>query len=123
MVGIYGKRQTVKKKYKVTKISIETFIYLFICVILGGYIIGNVANIFDLQLDYIGAYYIVLVFCAEWMIVKKKIEGWLLWLLVDGFYLPIYYCKGFYIYFFFQLLYLICYYYAYNTWKKSLNTT
>ncbi|HNS12823.1 MAG TPA: nicotinamide riboside transporter PnuC [Bacteroidia bacterium] len=60
---------------------------------------------------------------AQWMIARKKLENWLLWILVDTVYIPVYLYKGLPLTAFLYLIFLIMAINGWMNWKKSLINT
>lgn len=62
----------------------------------------------------------VLSFIAQWMIAKKKIENWILWVFVNVTYITIYIYKDLYLYAILFALYLLLAIWGYIYWKKEM---
>ncbi|MHB9056684.1 MAG: nicotinamide riboside transporter PnuC [Paludibacteraceae bacterium] len=59
---------------------------------------------------------------ATWMLAKKKIENWLVWLAVDAFAAGLYFYKGLYPTAVLFIVYTIMAGVGYYQWKKGMNT-
>ena len=59
-------------------------------------------------------------FIAQWMIAKKKIENWLIWIVVNIMYIGIYSCKELWLYSTLFSIYLLLAISGYITWRKTL---
>ena len=74
----------------------------------------------DASLPYLDAATTVMSLIAQWMIAKKKIENWILWIAADVIYTGMYIYKSLYLtsvlYFIFIILAII----GYLEWKKNL---
>jgi nicotinamide mononucleotide transporter len=57
---------------------------------------------------------------AQWMIARKKIENWYLWILVDIFYIPLYIYKGLPLTAILYFLFLILAIKGLKEWKRSI---
>ena len=57
---------------------------------------------------------------AQWMIARKKIENWLLWILVDISYIPMYLYKGLPLTALLYLLFLVIAIKGWKDWKQTL---
>lgn len=57
---------------------------------------------------------------AQWMVAKKKIENWLLWILVDVLYIPMYIYKELPLMAFLYLLFLLLAIKGLKEWKRTL---
>ncbi|GAB2530007.1 nicotinamide riboside transporter PnuC [Rufibacter soli] len=58
---------------------------------------------------------------AQWLMSRKKLENWLIWIVVDAVYVPIYIYKELYPTALLYFLYLALAWWGYVDWKKSLN--
>ncbi len=58
---------------------------------------------------------------AQWMVAKKKIENWILWILADFFYIPLYLIKELPLTAFLYLLFLILAFKGWREWKNDLH--
>ena len=59
---------------------------------------------------------------ATWMLAKKKIENWLVWIVVDAFASGLYFYKELYPTAILFAIYTCMAFVGYNQWKRSLNT-
>lgn len=57
---------------------------------------------------------------TTFMAIKKKIESWLLWMLIDALYIPLYLYKSYILSSILYAIYIILAYLAYREWKKHL---
>jgi nicotinamide mononucleotide transporter len=123
---IYGWYQwSVGKKedeeLPVTKTSLGSlFILFFLCLALT-IIIGSLFKYYtDASLPYVDSLTTSMSLIAQWMIARKKIENWLLWIAADIIYVGMYLFKNLYLtsilYFIFIVLAVI----GYRQWKKDL---
>lgn len=62
----------------------------------------------------------VLSLIAQWMIAKKKIENWILWIIVDLFYLPMYISKGLPLTAILYFIFLVLAIKGFKEWKKNM---
>jgi nicotinamide mononucleotide transporter len=58
---------------------------------------------------------------ATWMLAQKKIEHWLLWVVVDSLSMGLFFVKGLYPTTLLFLVYTILALYGYFEWKKELS--
>ena len=74
----------------------------------------------DASLPYVDALTTSMSLIAQWMIARKKIENWLLWIVADVIYVGMYVFKHLYLtsllYFIFIILAII----GWQQWKKDL---
>ncbi len=62
----------------------------------------------------------VLSFIAQWMVARKKVENWLLWMVVNAAYISIYIYKNLPLYAVLFAVYLILAIAGYRSWKKVM---
>ncbi|WP_460501737.1 nicotinamide riboside transporter PnuC [Hymenobacter agri] len=60
---------------------------------------------------------------AQYLLTRKRVENWLLWLFVDLIYVPMYWNKGLYISSLLYFLYLALAAYGYWQWRRELRAT
>lgn len=58
---------------------------------------------------------------AQWMIAKKKIENWLLWIVANSFYIPLYIYKDLPLTAFLYFLFLLLALKGWREWKQNLS--
>lgn len=58
--------------------------------------------------------------CNTYLLVKKKIETWIIWGLIDLAYMPLYYIKSYYLSILLYGIYVVLVVVAYREWKKYL---
>ena len=118
----WAEKNNKKEKLSPVKITIVTAIKVAIVSIIGAVILA-----FFLQ-KYTNASYPWLdsiltcsSLAAQWMIAKKKIENWVVWIAVDIIYIPLYIVKHLpltaFLYFIFLVLAII----GYQDWKKNIS--
>jgi nicotinamide mononucleotide transporter len=116
---LYGGKE--HKELKVSKISMKV---LGICLLIGipasfitGYLLSRYTNA---ALPYIDSLVAVWGIIGTWMMAKKLLENWLLWIIVDLVCVGIYMVKNLYptsvLYFIFTVLAV----YGYLQWKRTL---
>ncbi len=121
-ISFYGwylwQRRDVDKKMVISTISRKYFFYILTLALACSLFLDYLQHIFCLNISAIDIYYIIFVFIAEWLIIRKKIEGWILCIFLDIFCIVLFYHKGIYIYSFLYCIYVICSVYGFITWKK-----
>ena len=70
------------------------------------------------SLPYLDAILTIISLIAQWMIAKKMIENWLLWIVVNTIYIPLYVYKGLAFTSILYLLFLILAINGWYNWKK-----
>jgi nicotinamide mononucleotide transporter len=77
----------------------------------------------DADVPYLDSTATALSFAAQWMIARKKIENWLLWMAVNLMYIGIYIFKSLFLYAVLFFIYLILAIAGYMEWKKQMRLT
>lgn len=113
--------KTTAKEPEVTKTEKPLLIIFLITGIGATFFLGTfLYSKTDASLPYLDALTTVMSLIAQWMIAKKKIENWLIWIAADVIYVGMYIYKSLYLtsglYFIFILLAV----FGYLEWKKSL---
>jgi nicotinamide mononucleotide transporter len=75
----------------------------------------------DASLSYWDSTTSILSVVAMWLTAKKKIENWIIWLVVDVLATGIYYYKGIYFYCILYLVYTGMAVAGYLSWRRSMN--
>lgn len=101
----------------------EMKIYLFIIFLILSFIMGYLFDNFtDADVPYIDAIATSMSFAAQYLIARKKIENWLIWIAVNLLYIGIYSYKEVYLYVVLFLIYLILAVKGYFDWKSNMKT-
>jgi nicotinamide mononucleotide transporter len=119
----YGKSNSLKSDRPISTITKNDWLYAVIILVVLSALIGYLlANYTDTDVPYIDAFCTVTSFIAQYLLTRKKIENWLIWIFVDIIYIPLYIHKNLFatavLYFVFTLIALK----GYLDWKKSLKT-
>ena len=93
--------------------------------ILGGLLLSFVLGYFtdrntDASLAYLDSFTTVFALIATWMVVEKYIENWLIWIVVDGIGIGMYFWKELYFTAGLFLIYTIIVIIGYFEWKKKM---
>ncbi len=83
---------------------------------------GLFSRFTDASVPYIDSAATALSFLAQYLIARKRIENWLLWMVVNVTYISIYFYKGLYLYSILFLIYLALAVLGYKQWKSKLST-
>lgn len=70
---------------------------------------------------YIDSFATSTAFVAQFMIARKKIENWILWMVVNTVYIVIYFQKALFLYVVLFGIYLFLSFYGFYQWKKAMN--
>lgn len=84
-----------------------------------GYFMGTFT---DADLYYFDAFTTAGSLVAQYLLAKKYIQNWILWIIVDLVAIPVYLYKGLYFFSFLFGIYLIICIYGFVSWKKTLIT-
>ena len=95
---------------------------IWIMVIIIGFLIWGtlMKNYTDADFAYIDAFTTVTSLVAQWFLAKKKIENWILWMVVNVISIVLYYVKGIYLTSGLYVVYLFLAISGYLSWKKNL---
>lgn len=77
-------------------------------------------NFTDADLSYIDSATTGVSLVGYWMMAKKYIENWVVWIIVDSAYVGVYYYKGLFLFSGMFFLFLVLAAYGYLAWQKSL---
>jgi nicotinamide mononucleotide transporter len=107
---------------KVTKLRMNEWIKLAFLILGTAFLLGYLLREYtDATLPYLDSFATALAFAAQYLIAKKKIENWLLWIPVNIIYIGIYINRGLPLYAILFAVYLILAISGYLEWKKALN--
>ncbi len=128
VVSIYGwyfwiKKTNVNNETKLNpqKISYNMAIILLLTTGILFLIISQILiNFTDSVIPYLDAFTTSASFIATWMLVKKYIEHWFIWIVVDTLSIGIYFYKELYFTVFLYIVYSLMAIVGYIEWKKSL---
>ena len=110
-----------KEETPVTKLSKSMLIALIpIMLILYGLILYILLNFTDSPVPYMDSMTTALSIIATWMLARKIIEHWLIWIFVDAFSAGLYIYKDLWPTTVLFFVYTIMAYIGYKEWKKSL---
>ncbi len=127
VISVYGwmlwsqGKNSSKNEMPVVGLNKKQFVSLFIASIIIYLIISYVlVNFTDGNIPYWDAFTTALSIVATWMLAKKIIEQWLVWVIVNGISLVLYIYKGLYptsvLYFFYMALSVV----GYMQWRKDM---
>ena len=121
---IYGVNTKHTKTLEVTNSSLKLGLILFVInAILFVFISIILVNFTDSEIPYWDAFTTAASIIATWMLAKKKIEHWIIWIIVDAVSLGLYIYKGLYATVVLFAVYTVLAFIGYLEWKKSLKKT
>lgn len=102
-----------------SNMQLVVYCFLIICLSL---ILGTLMKYFtNADLPYLDAFTTALSIVAQWLMTKKKIENWLLWMIADVIYVLMYCYKSLYPTAALYAVFLILAVIGYRRWKMELN--
>ncbi|MEP7321656.1 MAG: nicotinamide riboside transporter PnuC [Saprospiraceae bacterium] len=108
----------------VSKLTVNQLIILSALIIVGfliwGYIVGKTTTAVYIYPD---AFILVTSLCAQYLLTVKKIENWILWIIVDIIAITIYFLQELYITSGLYFIYLLLCIHGYNQWLQSYRKT
>ncbi len=118
-VWLYGgKGHTTRKVGHVRPKELATLIGLGIVFSLGlGYYLDNYT---DADLSYTDSATTAISLIGYWMMAKKQLENWIVWLVVDVLYVGVYFYKELYLTSFLYFIFLLLCIKGYRDWSKDM---
>lgn len=111
----------IRLKLKVTKLGMIEWIKLAAIIFGTAFLLGYLLSKYtDANLPFLDSFATSMAFAAQYLIAKKKIENWLLWIPVNIIYIGIYFNRELPLYAILFAVYLILAISGYLEWKKSL---
>ena len=119
----WGKNNNVSSQLPISQSSSKLILYCFL-VWLGatGILAFTLTHFTNAAAPWPDSAATSLSFIAQWLIAKKKIENWLLWMVVNTLYIAIYLYKGLNLYTFLFAIYLCLAIWGYMQWKKEMKS-
>jgi nicotinamide mononucleotide transporter len=118
---MFGAKSKKQDDLKISKINLKLGIYLIIVtILLFGVIAFILVNYTDSELPYWDSFTTAASFVATWMLAKKIIEHWIIWVIVDFVSLGLYIYKGLYPTVILFAVYTVLAFLGYIEWKKEL---
>ncbi len=98
--------------------------YLFPAVVMLAFAMGFIFDTYtDADVPYLDATATSMSFAAQFLIARKKIENWIIWMVVNMLYIGIYSYKGLYLYTALFFIYLILAVIGYRDWKLAMRVS
>lgn len=118
---MYGNNKDKTKKLEVSQTHTKQAILYFLISIILFLAISQILVYFtDSDLPYWDAFTTALSFIATWMLAKKILENWLLWIVVDAVSVGIYIYKDLYATSILFIVLTILAFVGYYSWRKSM---
>lgn len=118
---MYGGKSNKQDDLKISKAGFRMSAYLALAtLVLFGMIAFILVKFTDSEIPYWDAFTTAGSFVATWMLARKIIEHWLLWIIVDAVSLGLYIYKGLYATVILFAVYTVLAITGYIAWKKEL---
>ncbi|TKS56871.1 nicotinamide riboside transporter PnuC [Mesohalobacter halotolerans] len=126
--GWYIWTQKVDKEHFIPITKLETrreykiSVLIFVATLI---FVSVVYSVFDKWISwtaYVDTFTTAVFFLGMWLMAKKKLENWQLWIIGNVISIPLYLYKGLVFSAFQYAIFTIIAIYGYNAWKKQLNT-
>ena len=125
-MSIYGwlnwKSNTEQGELKVSKIRPKTLFVWIVAGLILNILLAEFATRFsDASLPYLDAFTTIFAILGTYLVIKRKIENWLIWIVVDFIASGMYYYKELYLTSLLFFAYSIVAIFGYFNWKKQLS--
>lgn len=120
---LWAKKKDNQSSYPISQINkkdLQTSISIFFFTILFVIVVYIFFNKFTNWYAYTDTLTTGIFFTAMWLMAKRKIESWSLWIIGDIISVPLYFCKGYTISSLQYLAFTILAIFAYKEWKTFL---
>jgi nicotinamide mononucleotide transporter len=115
---LYGGKH--KTFLQVSKTNSRTLLQMLLVGALGTATLGTLLHQYShADLPYWDSLHTVICLIAQWMLAKKKLENWVLWVLADILYALVLYYKGLYLFSGLHIFYTFLALYGYQTWYHA----
>lgn len=115
---LYGGKH--KTPLQVSKTEPKVLARILLIDVLGAIILGSILSHYSsADLPYWDSLHTVVALTAHWMLVRKKLESWLLWVVADALYSVVLYYKGLYVFCGLYALFIFLASNGYRTWRQS----
>lgn len=116
-----GNTKTLKSEREIVKITKKEWVFIFIIWISLSSIAGLLLkNYTDTDVPFIDGLCTVTSFIAQFLMTRKKLENWLIWIFVDALYIPLYIHKGLLATAILYFVFLFIALKGYLDWKKAM---
>nr|WP_315159695.1 nicotinamide riboside transporter PnuC [uncultured Flavobacterium sp.] len=104
---------------KERRYGIFIFVITVVFVVLVYLYFGKFTNWYS----YVDTLLTAIFFVGMWLMAKRKIENWILWIIGDFISIPLYFAKGYTFTSLQYVIFTIIAFYGYLEWKKTLNSS
>lgn len=106
---------------RTTKNEKKISVFVFIVTLLFVYTVYNAFDKWTSWVAYVDTVTTAIFFVGMWLMARRKLENWILWIIGDIISAPLYFYKGFTFTSFQYLVFTIIAIFGYFAWKKNLN--
>lgn len=120
---LWSKKENNNEVLTITKMNCKEMkqgLIVFFITILFVVVIYHFFNKFTTWVAYIDTLTTGIFFLGMWLMAKRKIENWILWIIGDIISVPLYFHKGYTFTSLQYLIFTIIAFYAYKEWKQNL---
>jgi nicotinamide mononucleotide transporter len=118
----WNKKIKEAKESNIVKLDFKKALLLFTIAVVSTIILANILIQYtDATFTWIDSSLTCASLVAQWMIAKKIIENWIVWIIVDAIYIPLYLTKGLSLTAVLYGLFLILAVKGFIEWKKSMS--
>ncbi|NBC58713.1 MAG: nicotinamide riboside transporter PnuC [Bacteroidetes bacterium] len=100
----------------------KTSVLIFVATLIFVSVVYSVFDKWNSWTAYVDTFTTAVFFLGMWLMAKKKLENWQLWIIGDVISIPLYLYKGLVFSAFQYAIFTLIAIYGYNAWKKQLNT-
>ena len=116
---LYGGKE--KTLLRTSRITSKNLAILLTIGTLSTFILGKIITLYThADLPYWDSFYATFGLIAKWMMAKKKLESWIIWIVLDILYMNICFYKGLDVFKVKYLVYVFLAIYGYFSWRRSL---
>jgi nicotinamide mononucleotide transporter len=109
-----------KNPLQVSKTPNLTLMHMLLAGVFATIALGSfLHHLFHADLPYWDSLHTVICLTAQWMLIRKKLECWILWLIADVLYTVVLYHKGLYLFSGLHIFYAFLAINGYRTWHRS----
>lgn len=113
-------RRRQNKPLQISKVKPLALVRMMVVSILATIVLGSLLHHYSsADLPYWDSLHTVLALVAHWLLVRKKLECWLVWIVADVLYAIVVYYKGLYFFSGLYVFYTLMAINGYRTWRRS----
>lgn len=118
----YGKSDSLKSERPVSTLVLKDWLIIAAILVVFSILIGILLDKYtDTDVPYVDSFCTIVSFIAQYLMTRKKLENWLIWIFVDIVYIPLYIHKNLLATSVLYFVFLFIALQGYIDWKKTLN--